>query len=185
MVCVTYSPAYTVVPTYSCFNRCSYCNFRTDANQSPLLTLDMVRQTLTTLEGKGVMEVLILSGEVHPQSAQRPYWFQRIFDICRLALELGFLPHTNVGPLSYAELIQIKRVNVSMGLMLEQMTPMLLQSVHRHSPSKVPEVRQQQLEWAGKLKIPFTTGLLLGLGESAQDRLDTLEAIAQSHNRWG
>ncbi|MGK7890168.1 MAG: 7,8-didemethyl-8-hydroxy-5-deazariboflavin synthase subunit CofG [Leptolyngbyaceae cyanobacterium] len=185
MVFVTYSPAYTIVPTYSCFNRCSYCNFRLEANQSPLLPLDMAQQQLTALRHEDVIEILILSGEVHPHSPQREPWFQRIFDLCELALELGFLPHTNVGPLSYSEMARLKRVNVSMGLMLEQVTPALLQSVHRHSPSKFPEVRLQQLECAGELNIPFTTGLLLGLGESEADRLDTLGAIAQSHARWG
>ncbi|MEB3230758.1 MAG: 7,8-didemethyl-8-hydroxy-5-deazariboflavin synthase subunit CofG [Leptolyngbyaceae bacterium] len=185
MVTVTYSPAYTVVPTYSCYNRCSYCNFRVDADRSPLLTLDAVRQQLVSLPTQDVIEILILSGEVHPHSSQRSHWFQRIFQICELALDLGFLPHTNVGPLAYHEMRQLRLVNVSMGLMLEQVTPKLLQSVHRHSPSKRPEVRLRQLEWAGELQIPFTTGLLLGLGESEQDRLDTLEAIAQSHNRWG
>ena len=72
-----------------------------------------------------------------------------------------------------------------MGLMLEQMTPKLLESVHHHAPSKVPERRLAQLEQAGQLQIPFTTGLLLGIGESASDRIDTLQAIARCHDRWG
>ena len=80
---------------------------------------------------------------------------------------------------------QLKQVNVSMGLMLEQITPKLLETVHRHAPSKVPELRLQQLEWAGELKIPFTTGLLLGIGETSEDWRDTLNAIAIIHQRWG
>ena len=71
-----------------------------------------------------------------------------------------------------------------MGLMLEQLAPHLLQTVHRHAPSKVPALRLQQLEWAGKLKIPFTTGLLLGIGESEADWIETLEAIARIHSRY-
>jgi FO synthase subunit 1 len=80
---------------------------------------------------------------------------------------------------------RLKAVNVSMGLMLEQVTPDLLKTVHRYAPSKIPDVRLQQLEWAGRLRIPFTTGLLLGLGETAGDRRETLAAIARSHQRWG
>ena len=182
---ITYSPAYTLVPTYSCFNRCSYCNFRAEPDQSPLISLEDAQAKLIPLRDQGIIEILILSGEVHPNSPDRPHWFQRIYDLCALALDLGFLPHTNVGPLSYDELSQLKAVNVSMGLMLEQVTPALLNTVHRHAPSKVPEVRLQQLEWAGKLRIPFTTGLLLGMGETDADWQETLAAIATSHNRWG
>jgi 7,8-didemethyl-8-hydroxy-5-deazariboflavin synthase len=182
---VTYSPAYTLVPTYECFNNCSYCNFRTAPGQSPWLGLAEARQQLKTIQGQGVCEILILSGEVHPRSSRREAWFEKIYEICQLALSLGFLPHTNAGPLSFQEMQQLKKVNVSMGLMLEQLTPKLLETVHRHAPSKVPELRLQQLEWAGELKIPFTTGLLLGIGETQHDRIETLEAIAQIHHRWG
>jgi FO synthase subunit 1 len=80
---------------------------------------------------------------------------------------------------------QLKTVNVSMGLMLEQLTPQLLKTVHRQAPSKIPEIRLQQLEWAGKLQIPFTTGLLLGIGETEKDWWETLEAIARIQKSWG
>ena len=182
---VTYSPAYTIVPTYECFNRCSYCNFRTDPGQSPWLSLERATQILSSLKSQGVIEILILSGEVHPQSSRRRAWLQLIYDLGKLALSMGFLPHTNVGPLSWAEMAKLKQVNVSMGLMLEQLTPDLLTTVHRHAPSKVPELRLQQLEWAGKLQIPFTTGILLGIGENNQDRQDSLMAIAKIQARWG
>jgi FO synthase subunit 1 len=181
---VTYSPAYTLVPTYECFNRCTYCNFRAEPLQSPWLTLPSAEKQLLLLQTQGVIEILILSGEVHPHSQRRKAWLQRIYDLCELALALGFLPHTNVGPLSFEEMAQLKEVNVSMGLMLEQLAPHLLQTVHRHAPSKVPALRLQQLEWAGKLKIPFTTGLLLGIGESEADWIETLEAIARIHSRY-
>lgn len=225
---VTYSPALTLVPTYECFNRCSYCNFRAEPAQDDWLTLAEAERRLRSLPNPlgprdstrvsthprdcghdrsqkaqprsqeaeplsltqawpipNVTEILILSGEVHPQSKRRSAWFQRIYDLCELALSLGFLPHTNAGPLSFEEMQRLKRVNVSMGLMLEQMTPKLLETVHRHAPSKQPALRLQQLEWAGELKIPFTTGLLLGIGESRADRIETLEAIAETHERWG
>jgi FO synthase subunit 1 len=182
---VTYSPAYTLVPTYECFNRCTYCNFRTEPDKSPWLTLVDAERKLRKLQSQGICEILVLSGEVHPKSARRKEWFGRIYDICKLALSLGFLPHTNVGPLSFAEMETLKQVNVSMGLMLEQLTSDLLQTVHKQAPSKLPEVRLQQLEWAGKLKIPFTTGLLLGIGEAEEDCWETLEAIARLHSTYG
>jgi 7,8-didemethyl-8-hydroxy-5-deazariboflavin synthase len=181
---VTYSPAYTLVPTYECFNRCTYCNFRLDPGQDTWLTLESAETILRSLQSQGVIEILILSGEVHPQHPRRAAWFQRIYDLCHLALKLGFLPHTNAGILSYEEMAQLKTVNVSMGLMLEQLTATLLQTVHRHAPSKVPEVRLQQLEWAGALKIPFTTGLLLGIGETEADWVETLAAIARIHQQY-
>lgn len=182
---ITYSPAYTIVPTYECFNRCDYCNFRAEPGQSPWLTSEAAIAQLKPLQAQGVIEVLILSGEVHPHSPQRQAWFQRIYQLCELVLSLGFLPHTNVGPLSFEEMAQLKGVNVSMGLMLEQLTPRLLNTVHRHAPSKIPEVRLQQLAWAGELQIPFTTGLLLGIGETEAEQVQTLGAIAKVQERWG
>ena len=181
---ITYSPAYTIVPTYECFNRCTYCNFRTDPGQSPWLRIAAAANILKQLQTQNVCEILILSGEVHPQSSRRSAWFQRIYDLCELALTMGFLPHTNAGPLSFEEMQKLKQVNVSMGLMLEQLTPELLKTVHKHAPSKLPALRLQQLEWAGELKIPFTTGLLLGIGETENNWWETVEAIAHLHQRY-
>ncbi|MEH2366654.1 7,8-didemethyl-8-hydroxy-5-deazariboflavin synthase subunit CofG [Nostoc sp.] len=181
---VTYSPAYTIVPTYECFNRCSYCNFRSEPGKSPWMSLSDADSILKPLQNEKVCEILILSGEVHPHSPKRQAWFGRIYDLCELALSMGFLPHTNAGPLSFEEMQKLKRVNVSMGLMLEQLTPTLLNSVHRHAPSKLPEVRLQQLQWAGELQIPFTTGLLLGIGETVDDCWETLTAISELHQRY-
>jgi 7,8-didemethyl-8-hydroxy-5-deazariboflavin synthase len=181
---VTYSPAYTLVPTYECFNRCTYCNFRADL-KSPMLTLLEAREKLEKLKNSEITEILILSGEVHPLSSRRANWFERIYDLCQLCLEMGFLPHTNAGILNFAEMERLKQVNVSMGLMLEQLTPELLKTVHRHAPSKIPSLRLEQLEWAGKLGIPFTTGLLLGIGENPEDWQETLEAIAAKQEQWG
>jgi FO synthase subunit 1 len=149
------------------------------------LTIAEAEKTLRRLQNQGVCEILILSGEVHPRSSRRSQWFQRIYNLGEIALSLGFLPHTNAGPLSFEEMKILKSVNVSMGLMLEQLSSKLLQTVHRYAPSKVPGVRLQQLEWAGELQIPFTTGLLLGIGETQDDWWETLDAIAQLHSRYG
>ncbi|MEM7793390.1 MAG: 7,8-didemethyl-8-hydroxy-5-deazariboflavin synthase subunit CofG [Cyanobacteria bacterium P01_C01_bin.118] len=180
---ITYSPAYTLVPTYECFNHCSYCNFRVSPGTDSWLTLSNAEETLKSLDT--TIEVLILSGEVHPQNPRRQNWFSHIHDLCELAIDQGFLPHTNAGPVSFEEMSSLKQVNVSMGLMLEQLTPRLLDHVHRHAPSKQPEVRLQQLIWAGELGIPFTTGLLLGIGETETDWDETLDAIATLHHRHG
>ena len=182
---VTYSRAHTLVPTYECFNRCTYCNFRADPGESPWVSLAEVASQLPILHQKGVCEVLVISGEVAPASSRRGDWFRHIYRICELALEAGLLPHTNVGPLSRDEMAQLQRVNVSMGLMVEQVTPKLLETVHRHAPSKRPEIRLQQLVWAGELGLPFTTGLLLGLGETEADWVDSLRAIAAIQTRYG
>ena len=181
---ITYSPAYTIVPTYECFNRCTYCNFRTDPGNDSWMSLSTAANIFKRLQNQNVCEILILSGEVHPNSPRRKKWFNLIYDLCKLALSMGFLPHTNAGPLSFEEMRKLKQVNVSMGLMLEQLTPSLLQTVHKHAPSKNPELRLQQLQYAGELKIPFTTGLLLGIGETKQDCWDTLAAISQLHKNY-
>jgi FO synthase subunit 1 len=186
---VTYSPAYTLVPTYECFNRCSYCNFRVDPDERSKdllwLSLEAAEKKLKKLKEKQISEILILSGEIHPLSTRREAWLNRIYELCQLALEMGFLPHTNAGILSFSEMERLREVNVSMGLMLEQLTPQLLTTVHQRSPSKIPSLRLQQLEWAGELKIPFTTGLLLGIGETQQDRIETLQAIASVQTKYG
>lgn len=182
---ITYSLAYTIIPTYECFNRCDYCNFRKDIGSSSKLTLPQTSKILARLSGKAISEILILSGEVPLNSPLRQEWFSRIKEICELALSVGFLPHSNVGILSWDEMKQFKEINVSMGLMLEQVTPKLLSTVHKNAPSKDPGLRLQQLEWAGELKIPFTTGLLLGIGETVAERQETLEAIAALQQRWG
>lgn len=182
---ITYSPAYTLVPTYECFNRCDYCNFRVDPNQDQWMTLATAREKLQSLQNQGISEILILSGEVHPRSPRRKAWFDHIYQLCELSLSLGFLPHSNVGPLSFSEMEQLKKVNVSMGLMVEQITPKLLQTVHQNAPSKIPELRLQQLVWAGELKIPFTTGILLGIGETKEDCWDSLKAIAEIQQNYG
>ncbi|MBE9063044.1 7,8-didemethyl-8-hydroxy-5-deazariboflavin synthase subunit CofG [cf. Phormidesmis sp. LEGE 11477] len=182
---ITYSPAYTLVPTYECFNRCTYCNFRREPGTDEWMNLEKAREILTDLPPEEVIEILILSGEVHPKSARRSAWFERIYQMGKLALTMGFLPHTNVGPLSYEEMAALKQVNVSMGLMLEQVTPVLLETVHKQAPSKQPERRLEQLDFAGRLKIPFTTGILLGIGETVEDWQESLEAIARSHQKHG
>jgi 7,8-didemethyl-8-hydroxy-5-deazariboflavin synthase len=178
---ITYSPSFTLVPTYECFNRCSYCNFRQDYGAA-WITPKETEKLLKPLVGTGIIEILVLSGEVHPKDARRRAWFEMLLEICTTALSFGFLPHTNAGILSYEEMQTLAEVNCSMGLMLEQMTQL---DVHKHAPSKIPELREQQLDWAGALKIPFTTGILVGIGETREDTVRTLGTIQAAHQKYG
>ena len=182
---ITFSPAFTIVPTYECFNRCSYCNFRIDPGMGELLTRSQITEIVSKLDKSRVAEILILSGEVHPASSKRIDWFTKLQEACEISLTSGFLPHTNAGPLSRQEMKLLKEANVSMGLMLEQANPRFMNTVHKHAPSKQPKLRSQQIEQAGELKIPFTTGILLGIGESDRDITESLEEIARIHDRWG
>lgn len=182
---ITFSPAHTVVPTYECFNRCSYCNFRIAPGMGRLLSESDLMTILEKLDKKRIAEILVLSGETHPESKKRLDWFTKVYEVCEISLSFGFLPHANVGPLNWREMEQLKQVNVSMGLMLEQLNPKFMKTVHKNAPSKEPRLRSQQLEQAGALKIPFTTGILLGIGETETDIQESLEEIARIQNKWG
>lgn len=102
--------------------------------------------------------------------------------LCETAIDIGILPHTNAGIMTRSELEVLKPLNASMGLMLE--TTAILEA-HKDCPGKVPERRLETIREAGKLKIPYTTGLLVGIGESLKDRTESLEAIAGLHREYG
>lgn len=154
-----------------------------DTPSAPALLSDS--EALAPLRARpAAREVLLLSGEVPSDSAARAPWFARLLALSRLALAEGRLPHTNAGPLSRREMAALGRLNPSMGLMLEGLGP-AVEHWHRHAPSKRLEQRLVQLEQAGRLGIPFTTGLLLGLGETQAQRRDALELIALLQHSWG
>eukprot|EP00930_Biecheleria_cincta_P041386 TRINITY_DN28366_c0_g2_i1.p1 TRINITY_DN28366_c0_g2~~TRINITY_DN28366_c0_g2_i1.p1 ORF type:complete len:939 (+),score=156.19 TRINITY_DN28366_c0_g2_i1:45-2861(+) len=195
---VTYSPSFTLVPTYECFNFCTYCNFRrnitkngrdwlSDQSASQRLQGLLPPKGLDVFGTSEVVEILVMSGEVHPKAPNRSAWLERASSICSIALDMGFLPHTNIGPLDRVEMQQLAAVNASMGLMLEQ-TASSLQApggVHRFAPSKNAELRIAQLRQAGELGVPFTTGLLVGIGEKPAERLQALEVIARAAEDFG
>jgi len=191
---VTWSPSVTLVPTRFCFNACGYCSFRRPPGTGiPLgdVSSDVFSDALSDAAARALLvfrpeaaEVLLLSGEVAPHSPQRRAWFQRLLALSRVAWAQGRVPHTNAGPLSLAEMAALGRLNGSMGLMLEGLGP-AYDALHRHAPSKRLAVRLGQLEQAGRLGIPFTTGLLLGVGESRADRRAALELLARLQRRWG
>ena len=183
---VTWSASVTLVPTHGCFNACGYCGFR-----APPHADDPLADALTETEAARQLaaspwatEALLLSGEVSPASPHRQRWFANLLSLSRLALRHGRLPHTNAGPLTLREMASLGRLNPSMGLMLEGLGP-AYEALHRHAPSKALPVRLGQLERAGRLGIPFTTGLLLGVGESQADRIAALERLASIQRRWG
>ena len=183
---VTWSPSLTLVPTHGCFNACGYCGFRRHPDPAdPLADALADPEAAARLDAAPrALEVLLLSGEVEPASPWRRAWFERLLAISRLALAAGRLPHTNAGPLSLREMAALGRLNPSMGLMLEGIGP-AWDRLHAQAPSKRLELRLDQLEQAGRLGIPFTTGLLLGVGESRAERRDSLELLALLQHRWG
>jgi len=105
-----------------------------------------------------------------------------VYDLSLEAIERGLLPHTNAGILSYEDLDRLREVNASMGLMLETTADV---AAHRDSPGKDPGVRIDMIENAGKLSIPFTTGILVGIGETMEDREESLRVIRDLHRRFG
>ena len=183
---VTWSPSLTLVPTRACFNACTYCGFRRPPDpRDPLADgLSDATADRELAAAPRALEVLLLSGEVAPASPWRPAWFARLLSLSRRALAAGRLPHTNAGPLSRREMAALGRLNPSLGLMLEGIGP-AWDALHSHAPSKRLEVRLGQLEQAGRLGIPFTSGLLLGVGESAADRHRSLLYLADLQRRWG
>ncbi|MEI8251754.1 MAG: 7,8-didemethyl-8-hydroxy-5-deazariboflavin synthase subunit CofG [Synechococcus sp. ELA057] len=183
---ISWSPSLTLVPTRACFNACGYCSFRRDLPLAgPLPDALSDGEAAARIAARpAAAELLLLSGEVAPGSPGRRVWFQRLMSLSRLALQAGRLPHTNAGPLSLAEMAALGRLNPSMGLMLEGLGP-AYERLHRHAPSKRLDVRLGQLVQAGRLGIPFTTGLLLGVGESWDDRCGALALLADLQHRWG
>ncbi|MFO7629585.1 MAG: 7,8-didemethyl-8-hydroxy-5-deazariboflavin synthase subunit CofG [Prochlorococcaceae cyanobacterium] len=183
---VTWSPSVTLVPSRFCFNACGYCGFRRPpASGDPLADALTPGAAAAQLAARpAALEVLLLSGEVAPAAPQRRQWFALLLALSRQAMAAGRLPHTNAGPLALAEMAALGRLNPSMGLMLEGLGP-AYDALHRLAPSKGLAVRLGQIEQAGRLGIPFTTGLLLGVGESAADRRAALQLLAVIQRRWG
>ena len=104
---------------------------------------------------------------------------------CERAMGRGLLPHTNIGVLSRADQLRLREVTASQGLMLESVSERLMETVHAGSPTKHPEVRLEAIETAGELRIPFTSGILVGLGESEVERFASLDALAEINGRHG
>jgi len=193
---MTFSPKVFIPLTMLCRDRCGYCTFaKAPAHVgSPYLSIDEVLDIARAGRAAGCHEALFTLGEGpedrYPAAAGwlADHGYGSTVDYlvaaCAAVLEeTGLLPHANAGALGRDDLARLRTVSASQGMMIESTNPAL--AAHRSAPDKVPARRLATLEWAGELSVPFTTGLLVGIGESREDRLDTLEAIAASHARHG
>src|SRR3954467_6796657 len=183
---VTFSRNFTLSLSRTCRCYCKYCAFAT--HRAHLYSPDEVEKMLDDASRRGVKELLVLTGErpeVNPEVAARlrEYGHDDFVSYaawaCERGLERGMLPHTNLGTLDRADLVRLREVTASQGLMLESIVPDLV--AHQGSPTKHPSVRLDTIRAAGELKIPFTSGILVGIGESAADRVAALEALPAVH----
>jgi FO synthase len=193
---VTFSPKVFIPLTMLCRDRCGYCTFAKAPARlaSPFLPIDQVLDIARAGQDAGCHEALFTLGE-GPEDrypAARTWLTEHgyastvdyLVAACRAVVEeTGLLPHANAGALGLDDLLRLRAVTASQGMMIESVNPDL--EAHRSAPDKTPARRLATLEAAGVARIPFTTGLLVGIGESRADRLATLEAIAASHRRHG
>lgn len=188
---VTFTRNVFIPVTNMCRNNCAYCGFRRDigSEEARIMPPSEVKASLEKAAAFKCKEALFTYGDA-PQDARFSEELRKIgyasladyvFDLCQAAIELGILPHTNGGVLSLQDLKKLWPVNASMGLMLETTAKL---PAHQQSPMKDPSVRIEFMEEAGKLGIPFTTGILVGIGESWADRKESLEAIRDLHRKY-
>jgi FO synthase len=189
---VTFSRNFTLSLSRTCQCYCKYCAFAT--HKAHIHAPEKVEALLDEALKRNTKELLVLTGErpeVNPEVAARlAEWGHEDFTsyvvwACERALERGMLPHTNLGVLSKDDLARLREVTASQGLMLESTAERLMETVHAGSPTKHPAKRLATIEAAGELKIPFTSGILVGIGETGDERVEALEALAQLHDRYG
>ena len=197
---VTFSPKLFVPLTNLCRDFCGYCTFRRapDEAGARTMTLDEVRRVVLQGQGLGCTEVLFSLGDrpeaIYPE--MRDFLSRMglrrtldyLYQACKMVLEeSALLPHSNPGLMGKRDLARLREVNVSLGLMLENLSERLLlpSGPHFNAPDKKPALRLKTIEEAGRLRIPFTTGILIGIGESWLERIDSLFAIRELHERYG
>src|SRR5918911_106915 len=187
---VTFSRNFTVSLSRTCQCYCKYCAFAT--HRPHLYAPDEVERMLDDAVRRGAKELLVLTGEKPDVNAEvaarlRSYGHDSFTDYvawtCERALERGMLPHTNIGVAAREELARLREVTASQGLRLESVNPDLV--VHQGSPTKHPAVRLDTIRAAGELRIPFTTGILVGIGEAPDERVASLNALAAVHAEYG
>jgi 7,8-didemethyl-8-hydroxy-5-deazariboflavin synthase CofG subunit len=196
---ITYSRKVFLPLTNLCRDYCGYCTFRRDPGQpgAHTMTPDEVLAVCREGERLGCTEALFSLGDkpelAFPgmRSTLRHLGYKSTLHYleatCELVLrETTLLPHPNPGLLSAEWVARLAAVSPSMGLMLETTSTLLAPgAAHDNAPDKVPSRRLATIAHAGKLKVPFTTGLLIGIGETLEDRVDTLLAIRDLHQRYG
>ena len=187
---VTFSRNLTLSLSRTCRCYCKYCAFAT--HRTHLHAPDEVIALLDGAARRNVKELLVLTGERPEVDAGVRERLERyghedfvgyVAWACERALERGLLPHTNLGVLDRSDLARLREVTASQGLMLESVNVDLV--AHQGSPTKHPQRRLRTIEAAGELRIPFTSGILVGIGESEDERIAALEALAQVHARHG
>src|SRR5215211_1686816 len=184
---VTFSRNVTLSLSRTCVSHCKYCAFAT--HQPHLHAPDEVERLLDGAARRNVKELLVLTGDdpaYHPGVRERlaalgfDDFVAYVVWCCERALERGLLPHTNLGALGRDDLARLRDVTASQGLMIESLRPDLV--AHQASPTKDPALRLATLRAAAELRIPFTSGILVGIGESEDDRMAALEALAGFEN---
>jgi FO synthase len=190
---VTFSRNLTLSLSRTCRCYCKYCAFAT--HRPHLHAPAEVQQILDrAAQRHHVKELLVLTGEKPEVNAGvaallAEYGFDDftgyVVWTCEQALERGLLPHTNLGVLPHEDLARLREVTASQGLMLESVSERLMETVHAGSPTKHPARRIETIEAAGELRIPFTSGILVGIGETEAERMASLEKLAELHQRRG
>jgi len=194
---VTYSRKVFLPVTNLCRDRCTYCTFRKDPGDPGAWTMTLAEIAEWSRRGRelGCKEALMCLGD-KPEVAFKEYretlktlgarsTIEYVGFACEAALNEGLLPHTNAGLMTRDEMRMLRPLNASMGLMLESISPRLRQrgGVHQWAPDKDPALRMRMIDEAGELKIPFTTGILIGIGDTPAERAESLIAIRNTHER--
>ncbi|HVB85555.1 MAG TPA: 7,8-didemethyl-8-hydroxy-5-deazariboflavin synthase CofG [Candidatus Dormibacteraeota bacterium] len=197
---VTYSKKVFLPLTHLCRDYCGYCTFRADpaSDDDPFMTPQEVLELAEAGRQAGCKEALFSLGDqperVFPEAKKflRKQGFERTLEYLAAMTqlvrdEIGLLPHSNPGVMDASDLKHLKESNVSLGLMLETTSLRLRQTrgPHWKAPDKVPSIRLKTIEEAGRLSIAFTTGILIGIGETVEERVDSLLAIRDLDERYG
>jgi 7,8-didemethyl-8-hydroxy-5-deazariboflavin synthase CofG subunit len=182
-----------------CKDTCSYCTYKAEPGESKLslMSKQQISELLQLAKKYKCVEVLFVTGEKPEEKYQEARnWLKEngfrttteyLIHASELALESGLFPHTNAGNLNFEEMKELKKTNVSMGVMLENVSERLTKKGMPHylAASKRPKTRLKVLENSGKLRIPMTTGILVGIGENIGEIIDSIFAIKQLHQRYG
>ncbi len=178
--------------TTACRYTCTYCTYFDVPGEASLMSREEVHQGLERGRQAGCREALFTFGDkpderyeaIHDELSRRGYdsILEFLYRACEWAMDYGLVPHSNPGDLTYDEMNRLREVNGSMGVMLETTADV---DAHAGPRTKSPAQRLRTLEFAGQLKIPFTTGILVGIGEDWRDRARSLLAIRKLHREYG
>jgi len=197
---ISYSRKIFIPLTHLCRDYCGYCTFRADpaAGTEPYMTPQEVLAVAEAGRRAGCKEALFSLGDqpeaifLEAEAFLREQGFERTLEylaaVTQLVLdETGLLPHSNPGIMDVGDLERLRASNASLGLMLESTSASIRRppGAHWKAPDKVPSLRLKTMEQAGRLSIPFTTGILIGIGETVEERIDSLFAIRDLHEEYG